>query len=179
LGQFRVEGTLEGGEGESVGALDNGLTLAIQRKGAVIALEGPELLGGGDEGDSLAISNEDGGLAWGDKDEAILAIVDVEIGRNIEDEEGAVATSIYIVLLFLDGVDGFNLERTSLVEVPIVVGVVLLFHCFWLEDVGSEGGLRLCGFRLHQGLLLNDGPSGGCEGKGVLFGSGRMLFNEG
>lgn len=97
-----------------------------------------------DEGDIFAISDEDGRLARGDKDGAVVAIVDVEIGGDIEDEEAAIRAAVDVVLLFLDGIDGLHLELPVFFEVSIVVGIVLLFYGFRLEDVCRKGGLRLC-----------------------------------
>lgn len=68
------------------------------------------MLSSGNEGDSLAIPNEDGGLAWGDKDEAILAIVDINIGSDVKDKEGALPTPVNIVLLLLNGVDRLDFK---------------------------------------------------------------------
>jgi hypothetical protein len=148
LSKLRIDGTFERGKSEPIWTLYHRLTLAIEGKSAIVALKCSKLLCRRDESDVFAISNEDSGFTGRNKNGAILTIVDVEIGGDIEDEEGAIRTPVNIVLLLLNGIDGLHLELPILFEVSIVVRIVLLFYCLRLENVSRKCRPWLCWFRL-------------------------------
>ena len=56
----------------------------------------------GNYSELFAISNEDSALNRSKKDEAILAVIDIDISCDIKDKIGAIFAVIDIVLLFFD-----------------------------------------------------------------------------
>lgn len=86
------------------------MALAVETENALMALIRPELFSGCDQGDSFAISNEDGAFAGRYEDGAVLAVVDVEIGGDVEDEVCAMPASVDVVLLLFNRVHCLHLE---------------------------------------------------------------------
>ena len=95
-----------------------------------MALIGPKLLGGCNQDHPLAVSNEDGALARRDKDGAILAVIDVEVGSDVEDEETAILAIFNVVLLLLNRVYNLDLEGGGLLDEAVIIRVVFLLHSF-------------------------------------------------
>jgi hypothetical protein len=78
------------------------LALAVECKGALVALVSSKLFGGCNHGDSFAIPNEDGAFTGRDEDGAIFTVIDVKIGSDVEYEEGAVPALVDVVLLLFN-----------------------------------------------------------------------------
>ena len=133
-----VKGTAERSEYKMRRTFDDRLAFAVERKGRVVYLIGPELLGGCDYNQIFAVPDKHSTLAGCNEDEAVLGIIDVEVSSDIEDEVEAVLAVIDIELLFLDGVDLLDSEALSLVDEAIIVGVYFFLYGFGLEDVGVE-----------------------------------------
>lgn len=95
-----------------------------------MALIGPKLLGGCNQDHSFAVPNKDGALARRDKDGAILAVIDVEVGSDIEDEETAILAIFNVVLLLLNRVYNLDLEGGGLLDEAVIIRVVFLLHSF-------------------------------------------------
>lgn len=133
-----VKGTAKWSEYEMGRTFDDRLAFAVEGKGRVMYLIGPELLGGSHNNQIFAVPDEDSTLAGRDEDEAILGIIDVEVGSDIEDEVEAVLAVIDIELLLFDGVDLLDPEGLSLVDEAIIVGVYFFLYGFGFEDVCME-----------------------------------------
>ena len=95
-----------------------------------MALIGPKLLGSCNQDHLLPVPNEDGALTRRDKDAAILAVIDVEVGSDIEDEETAILAIFNVVLLLLDRVYNLDLEGGGLLDEAVIIRVVFLLHSF-------------------------------------------------
>jgi hypothetical protein len=105
-----------------------------------MALIGPKLPRYSDYGQLFAVSDKNGAFAGCDKDSAILAVVDVNIGSNIENKITAIFAVVDVVLLLLDGVDFLDLKGICLILEAVVVRIVLFLYCFWLQNVGVKLG---------------------------------------
>lgn len=93
-----------------------------------MTLIGPKLLGGCNQNHSFAVPYEDGTLAGCDEDSAILAVIDVEIGSDVEDEKLAIFAVFNVVLLLLDRVYRFDLEGRCLLDEAVIIRIVFLLH---------------------------------------------------
>ncbi len=96
-----------------------------------MALVCSELFGGGDDAHIFTVSDKDGALAGCYEDEAIFAVINVDIGGDIKDKKLAIIAFIDIELLLFDGIYFFNFEGLVLIEKSIVIGIIFFFNCFW------------------------------------------------
>lgn len=94
-----------------------------------MALIGPKLLGGCNQNHSFAVPYEDGTLTGCNKNGAILAVIDVEIGSDVEDEKLAILAIFNVVLLLLNRVYRFDLEGRGLLDEAVIIRVVFLLDC--------------------------------------------------
>ena len=149
-----IFGTVQAREVQIGGAFNNGLTLAVQGKVAIMALVRSELSGGGHNDHVLAVADEDGAFAGCNEDEAVFGVIDVEVGGYVENEKITIFALIDVILLLFDGIYLFDFERALLVHELVVVRVVFLLDgLFGFEDVWV---LHLLLLHLHfRRLLLN------------------------
>lgn len=97
-----------------------------------MSLISSKLFGCGYHYQIFTISYENSAFAGGNKDEAVLSIIDIQIGGDIEDEEGAVFAVIDIELLLFDRIYLFDPEGLGFVEEAVVVRVYLFLDIFRL-----------------------------------------------
>ena len=142
-------------------ALDNGLTLAVDGEMAIVTIIRPKLTHNSYNNQVAAASGENATLTGRRKDKAVLAIIDVDVGGDIEDKVGTVFTSIDIKLLAFDGIDGLDLELVLLLFEVIVLRIEGFLFCLRRQDVVLRLGWflhRWLHFWLHfrlRGLLLD------------------------
>ena len=67
-----------------------------------MTLIGSKLTCDGNNGHFLAISNEDSALNRSEKDETVLAVINIDVSCDIKDKIGAIFAIIDIILLFFD-----------------------------------------------------------------------------
>jgi len=96
-----------------------------------MAFIGSELSSYSNDGELLTISDENGAFAGCNEDCAVLAVVNVYIGRDVEDKIAAVFAIVDVVLLLFYRVNFFNLEGVGLVFEAVVVRVILFLDSFW------------------------------------------------
>jgi hypothetical protein len=77
------------------------LTFAADLKVAIEAISDSKLLSGADYCDMRTISDKNAGLTGSDKDQAILALIDIDTSSCIEEEDVALLTVRYLKLLHL------------------------------------------------------------------------------
>ncbi len=82
-------------------AFDDGLALAEDGEVAVGAVPDPELLGGAEHSEELAVADEDAGLARSDEDVAVLALIHIDAGRSVQKVYVALLAVRYLKLLHL------------------------------------------------------------------------------
>lgn len=99
---------------------------------------GSELFSGCYNNQIFAVPDKNSTLAWGNEDEAVLSIIDVQVGSDIEDEIKTVFAVIDIELLLFDWVDLLHFKGLSLVDEAIIVGVYFFLYCFRFEDVSVK-----------------------------------------
>lgn len=68
---------------------------------AIEAISDSKLLSGADYCDMRTISDKNAGLTGSDKDQAILALIDIDTSSCIEEEDVALLTVRYLKLLHL------------------------------------------------------------------------------
>lgn len=122
-------------------AFDDWLTFAVQRKGAVMAFVSSKLFGDCHHGYVLAIPDEDSWLAWCHEDEAVLWIINVKVGSDIEDEVYAIFAIVDIKLLLFYWIYFLYLESRALIFKTVIIWVILLARCFRLQDKRAQVGL--------------------------------------
>ena len=61
-----------------------------------------KLLGGSYYHYIFAASNKDSALAWSNKDETVLSVINIDVGGYVEDEELAIFAIIDVILLLFD-----------------------------------------------------------------------------
>lgn len=106
-----------------------------------MALICSKLLGCCNQSDLLAVSDKDGAFAGGDKDGAVLTVIDVEVGGDIEDKILAIFAVFDIVLLLFDRIYLLDFEGLILIDESIIVRIVFLLYCLWLQNICLEGWL--------------------------------------
>lgn len=84
-----------------------------------------ELFGDGYHSYIFAVSDKDGGLTRGHKNEAVIGVIDVKIGCDVEDEISTTVTIIDIKLLLLNRINLFYFKTHILAFEAVVVRVVL------------------------------------------------------
>ena len=142
-------------------ALDNGLTLAVDGEMAIVTIIRSKLTHNPYNNQVAAASGENATLTGCRKDKAVLTVIDVDVGGDIEDKVGTVFTSIDIKLLTFDGIDGLDLELVLLLFEVIVLWVESFLFCLGGQDVVLRLGWflhRRLHFWLHfrlRGLLLD------------------------
>lgn len=104
-------------------ALDNWLTLAIDREMAIVTIIRSKLPHNPYNNQVAAASGENATLTGRRKDKAVLTVIDVDVGSDIEDKVSTVFTSIDIKLLTFDGIDGLDLELVLLLFEEIVLRI--------------------------------------------------------
>lgn len=150
LVQFDVAESAEVRELDVVRALDDRLAVAVQAHLEVLAVAHSELLGGADEPDVRAVPDKHRGLAGGAVDEAVVALVHVQVGRDVEDVDLAVAAGVYVELLRVQSVQLLDFELRGKVDEAVVVQVHVLVVSIGLLGWHSDW----CWGYLRFGLLL-------------------------
>ena len=130
-----IDGAAKGWESQVRWTLYDWLTFAIEWKSTRMTLICSKLTCDGNNGHFFAISNEDSALNRSEKDEAVLAVINIDVSCDIKDKVGAIFAVIDIILLFFDWIDFFNFEGSNFIFETIIVRVVFLFSYFWFQNI--------------------------------------------
>ena len=90
-----------------------------------------ELFGDSYHSHIFAISDKNGGLTRGHKNEAVIGVIDVKIGCDVEDEISTIVAIVDIKLLLLNRINLFYFKTHILAFEAVVVRIVLFLWSFW------------------------------------------------